>query len=149
MGSLGGPRGSAESLTARCGPPLDWKTGMAVPRDIAVAYLLQGSFYGHSIYATLYLDAWRKDSVVMLVHHVVTLVLIVSSYASGELQRETAGWRVLAREQWQEAGTGQRLILGVRHGSVRGEVSGERPRVDGVRCLCREAPPAPTPSVPL
>ncbi|XP_065773455.1 ceramide synthase 1 isoform X1 [Muntiacus reevesi] len=59
----------------------DWKTGMAVPRDIAVAYLLQGSFYGHSIYATLYLDAWRKDSVVMLVHHVVTLVLIVSSYA--------------------------------------------------------------------
>uniref|UniRef100_A0A4X1U220 COPI coat complex subunit epsilon n=1 Tax=Sus scrofa TaxID=9823 RepID=A0A4X1U220_PIG len=59
----------------------DWKTGMAVPRDIAVAYLLQGSFYGHSIYATLYMDAWRKDSVVMLVHHVVTLVLIVSSYA--------------------------------------------------------------------
>ncbi|XP_055286723.1 ceramide synthase 1 isoform X1 [Moschus berezovskii] len=59
----------------------DWKTGMAVPRDIAVAYLLQGSFYSHSIYATLYLDAWRKDSVVMLVHHVVTVVLIVSSYA--------------------------------------------------------------------
>lgn len=62
-------------------PSPDWKTGMAVPRDIAVAYLLQGSFYGHSIYATLYMDAWRKDSVVMLVHHVVTLVLIVSSYA--------------------------------------------------------------------
>lgn len=54
---------------------------MAVPRDIAAAYLLQGSFYGHSIYATLYMDAWRKDSVVMLVHHVVTLVLIISSYA--------------------------------------------------------------------
>ncbi|XP_046527022.1 ceramide synthase 1 isoform X1 [Equus quagga] len=59
----------------------DWVPGMAVPRDIAAAYLLQGSFYGHSIYATLYMDAWRKDSVVMLVHHVVTLVLIVSSYA--------------------------------------------------------------------
>ncbi|XP_047706501.1 ceramide synthase 1 isoform X1 [Prionailurus viverrinus] len=59
----------------------DWTSGMAVPRDIAAAYLLQGSFYGHSIYATLYMDAWRKDSVVMLVHHVVTLVLIVSSYA--------------------------------------------------------------------
>ncbi|ELW67136.1 LAG1 longevity assurance like protein 1, partial [Tupaia chinensis] len=51
------------------------------PRDIAAAYLLQGSFYGHSIYATVYMDTWRKDSVVMLVHHVVTLVLIVSSYA--------------------------------------------------------------------
>ncbi|XP_032268369.1 ceramide synthase 1 isoform X1 [Phoca vitulina] len=59
----------------------DWTPGMAVPRDIAAAYLLQGSFYGHSIYATLYMDAWRKDSVVMLIHHVVTLVLIVSSYA--------------------------------------------------------------------
>uniref|UniRef100_A0A8C9PTX2 Ceramide synthase 1 n=1 Tax=Spermophilus dauricus TaxID=99837 RepID=A0A8C9PTX2_SPEDA len=59
----------------------DWMPGMAVPRDIAAAYLLQGSFYGHSIYATLYMDAWRKDSVVMLIHHVVTLVLIVSSYA--------------------------------------------------------------------
>nr|KAF6401530.1 hypothetical protein HJG63_009594 [Rousettus aegyptiacus] len=59
----------------------DWTPGMEVPQDIAAAYLLQGSFYGHSIYATLYMDAWRKDSVVMLVHHVVTLVLIVSSYA--------------------------------------------------------------------
>ncbi|XP_060272173.1 ceramide synthase 1 isoform X2 [Ovis aries] len=69
------------ALGGHLAPLSDWKTGMAVPRDIAVAYLLQGSFYGHSIYATLYLDAWRKDSVVMLVHHVVTLVLIVSSYA--------------------------------------------------------------------
>ncbi|XP_058148794.1 ceramide synthase 1 [Dasypus novemcinctus] len=59
----------------------DWTPGMAVPRDIAAAYLLQGSFYGHSIYATLYMDAWRKDSVVMLAHHVVTLILIVASYA--------------------------------------------------------------------
>nr|XP_044998428.1 ceramide synthase 1 [Jaculus jaculus] len=59
----------------------DWTSGMAVPWDIAVAYLLQGSFYGHSIYATLYMDAWRKDSVVMLIHHVVTLTLIISSYA--------------------------------------------------------------------
>ncbi|XP_037673973.1 ceramide synthase 1 [Choloepus didactylus] len=59
----------------------DWTPGMAVPRDIAAAYLLQGSFYGHAIYATLYMDAWRRDSVVMLLHHVVTLVLLVSSYA--------------------------------------------------------------------
>uniref|UniRef100_A0A8C2YKJ6 Ceramide synthase 1 n=1 Tax=Chinchilla lanigera TaxID=34839 RepID=A0A8C2YKJ6_CHILA len=59
----------------------DWTPGMAVPRDIAAGYLLQGSFYGHSIYATLYMDTWRKDSVVMLTHHVVTLALIVCSYA--------------------------------------------------------------------
>ncbi|KAM6216851.1 ceramide synthase 1 [Rhynchocyon petersi] len=59
----------------------DWKPGMAVPWDISAVYLLQGSFYGHSIYATFYMDSWRKDSVVMLIHHVVTLVLIVASYA--------------------------------------------------------------------
>lgn len=54
---------------------------MAVPGDIAVAYLLQGSFYGHSLYATAYMDTWRRDSVVMLLHHVVALTLIASSYA--------------------------------------------------------------------
>ncbi|NWR77532.1 CERS1 synthase, partial [Centropus unirufus] len=59
----------------------DWKKGMDVPTDIAIAYLLQCSFYGHSIYATAYMDTWRKDSVVMLLHHVVTLTLIASSYA--------------------------------------------------------------------
>ncbi|XP_078524769.1 ceramide synthase 1 [Lissotriton helveticus] len=58
-----------------------WVSGMEVPWDITVAYLLQGSFYAHSTYATLYMDAWRKDSVVMLVHHLVTLVLICVSYA--------------------------------------------------------------------
>ncbi|KAM6167874.1 ceramide synthase 1 [Erethizon dorsatum] len=59
----------------------DWTPGMVVPRDIAAGYLLQGSFYGHSIYATLYMDTWRRDSVVMLTHHVVTLALIICSYA--------------------------------------------------------------------
>ncbi|NXN92671.1 CERS1 synthase, partial [Rhinopomastus cyanomelas] len=59
----------------------DWEKGMEVPTDIAVAYLLQCSFYGHSIYATAYMDTWRKDSVVMLLHHVVALTLIASSYA--------------------------------------------------------------------
>ncbi|XP_069042318.1 ceramide synthase 1 [Lepisosteus oculatus] len=59
----------------------DWKRGMSVPTDIAVAYLIQGSFYGHSIYATVYMDTWRKDSVVMVVHHLITLALIAFSYA--------------------------------------------------------------------
>ncbi|XP_051979969.1 ceramide synthase 1-like [Xyrauchen texanus] len=59
----------------------DWKSGMPVPTDIAIAYLIQGSFYGHSIYATVYMDAWRKDSLVMVVHHFITLALITFSYA--------------------------------------------------------------------
>ncbi|NXS86443.1 CERS1 synthase, partial [Erpornis zantholeuca] len=70
----------------------DWKQGMEVPTDIAIAYLLQCSFYGHSLYATAYMDTWRKDSVVMLLHHVVTLTLIASSYAfSRGVLRESRG----------------------------------------------------------
>lgn len=65
----------------RCLLSPDWKSGMPVPTDIAIAYLIQGSFYGHSIYATIYMDAWRKDSAVMVVHHIITLALICFSYA--------------------------------------------------------------------
>ncbi|KAM4808767.1 ceramide synthase 1 [Rhinophrynus dorsalis] len=58
-----------------------WKSGVKVPGDIALAYLIQGSFYAHAIYATLYMDAWRKDSIVMILHHLVTFTLISFSYA--------------------------------------------------------------------
>ncbi|NXQ80379.1 CERS1 synthase, partial [Nyctibius grandis] len=84
----------------------DWKKGMDVPTDIAIAYLLQCSFYGHSIYATAYMDTWRKDSVVMLLHHVVTLTLIAFSYAfrcqEQGLLGARAAWRqvVLGKPRW-------------------------------------------------
>ncbi|NXX38222.1 CERS1 synthase, partial [Tricholaema leucomelas] len=81
-----------------------WKKGMEVPTDIAIAYLLQCSFYGHSIYATAYMDTWRKDSVVMLLHHVVTLTLIASSYA---FSRDCQVQGELAR-----AGRRQEVVLG-------------------------------------
>ncbi|XP_063311457.1 ceramide synthase 1 [Pelobates fuscus] len=58
-----------------------WKSGVEVPGDIALACLIQGSYYAHSIYATLYMDAWRKDSIVMILHHIVAVTLITCSYA--------------------------------------------------------------------
>ncbi|NXC38938.1 CERS1 synthase, partial [Penelope pileata] len=73
----------------------DWKKGMDVPTDIAIAYLMQCSFYGHSIYATAYMDTWRKDSVVMLLHHVVTLTLIAFSYAFRRGGRGRLCWNLL------------------------------------------------------
>ncbi|XP_035669355.1 ceramide synthase 1-like [Branchiostoma floridae] len=57
-----------------------WHKGMSIPTDIYALYLVQCSFYLHSIYAVLYMDAWRKDSVVMLIHHILTLSLIGFSY---------------------------------------------------------------------
>ncbi|NXA42732.1 CERS1 synthase, partial [Eudromia elegans] len=80
-----------------------WRKGMEVPTDIAVAYLLQCSFYGHSIYATAYMDTWRKDSVVMLLHHVVTLTLIAFSYAFS--QAPGAGTAMCGGGWWGVLGT--------------------------------------------
>ncbi|KAM9330630.1 ceramide synthase 1 [Gastrophryne carolinensis] len=58
-----------------------WISRADVPREIAILYLIQGSFYAHSTHATLYMDTWRKDSVVMIVHHLVAFTLIMFSYA--------------------------------------------------------------------
>lgn len=49
--------------------------------DIAIVYLVQGSFYVHSLYATLFMDERRKDTWVMIVHHIVTDTLIGFSHA--------------------------------------------------------------------
>lgn len=55
---------------------------MKVPNEIKYIYFLECGFYLHSIYATIFMDAVRKDFYVMLLHHVVTLTLIVVSYAT-------------------------------------------------------------------
>ncbi|NXP42157.1 CERS1 synthase, partial [Leiothrix lutea] len=90
-----------------------WQQGMEVPRDIAMAYLLQGSFYGHSLYATAYMDTWRKDSLVMLLHHVVALTLIASSYAF-----RSRDWGARGR-YWGARGTGGRAGPVPCHGDTK------------------------------
>ncbi|RNA41209.1 ceramide synthase 1, partial [Brachionus plicatilis] len=57
-----------------------WLNETQVPYDIKVIYLAEASFYIHSIYATIFMDSWRKDFVIMLVHHFVTVTLLVGSY---------------------------------------------------------------------
>ncbi|XP_033112360.1 ceramide synthase 1-like [Anneissia japonica] len=59
-----------------------WQASMAVPIGIRLVYGLQASFYVHSVFATLYMDTWRKDSYIMLIHHFLTLSLVGFSYAS-------------------------------------------------------------------
>ncbi|XP_014679694.1 PREDICTED: ceramide synthase 1-like [Priapulus caudatus] len=59
-----------------------WAEGMYIPSDIFWLYMIQCSFYLHSVYGTLFMDAWRKDSVIMLFHHFLTLALIWFSYAA-------------------------------------------------------------------
>ena len=44
-------------------------------------HMVEFSFYLHSIYGTVYMDKWRKDSVAMLFHHLLSVFLLGFSYA--------------------------------------------------------------------
>ncbi|XP_046857899.1 ceramide synthase 1-like isoform X2 [Xenia sp. Carnegie-2017] len=59
----------------------EWFVGMPIPFDIYYLYCIQTSFYVHSVYATLFMDIWRKDSIAMLIHHFLTVFLLSFSYA--------------------------------------------------------------------
>lgn len=55
---------------------------MPIPQEIQWLYLIECGFYLHSIYATLYMDTKRKDFLVMLFHHFLTIILIVVAYGT-------------------------------------------------------------------
>ncbi|CAJ0595472.1 unnamed protein product [Cylicocyclus nassatus] len=59
-----------------------WSEGIPPPIHPAIllVYASQTAFYIHSIYATLYLDIWRKDSWLMFIHHFVTITMLLLSY---------------------------------------------------------------------
>lgn len=58
-----------------------WYKGMPVPQDIYMLYVVEAGFYFHSVYATLFMDLWRRDSVLMIAHHIVANLLILFSFA--------------------------------------------------------------------
>lgn len=60
---------------------IGWSADMEVPWDIRMCYLIQGSYYLHGLVTVLILDVWRSDSMVLCMHHVLTIVLITLSYA--------------------------------------------------------------------
>jgi len=55
---------------------------MPIESTVYLLYMLQLSFYVHSIYGTICMDAKRKDTLLMLFHHFLTISLIGFSYAS-------------------------------------------------------------------
>lgn len=57
----------------------DWTPTLEIPLDILGLYITEAGFYFHSVYATICLDVWRKDSIAMLVHHVLANSLILFS----------------------------------------------------------------------
>jgi ceramide synthetase len=55
---------------------------MDIPWEITLIYYIECGFYLHSIYGTIYMDIVRKDFYVMLIHHILTMTLIIVSYAT-------------------------------------------------------------------
>lgn len=60
----------------------DFSIDDVLPENVRILYLIEISFYIHSIYAVLCLDEWRKDSLVMFAHHIITLSLLTLSLAT-------------------------------------------------------------------
>jgi len=59
---------------------INYSMNDVIPQDISILYILEVSFYIHSIYAVLFLDEWRKDSLVMFIHHIITVSLLSLSF---------------------------------------------------------------------
>ncbi|KAK6023461.1 Longevity-assurance protein, partial [Ostertagia ostertagi] len=67
-------------IHCRCGTVGPMANRLLLHPAIRVIYATQASFYIHSVYATLYLDPWRKDSWLMFIHHFIALSMLLLSY---------------------------------------------------------------------
>lgn len=56
-----------------------WSLDVSVPLDLYVLLVVEAGYYFHSIYGLFALEARRKDTFVMLTHHIVALILILLS----------------------------------------------------------------------
>ncbi|CAI5437825.1 unnamed protein product [Caenorhabditis angaria] len=67
---------------------IEWESGERPKMQtmLQILYAVQSAFYLHSIYATLFMDLWRKDSWLMFVHHFVALGLLFLSYVDNFTQ---------------------------------------------------------------
>ncbi|CAF1076082.1 unnamed protein product [Adineta ricciae] len=59
----------------------DWSSGMKVPFDIKLMYFGRCAYALHSLYAIFYKETKRKDFYAIFIHHILTMTLILVSYA--------------------------------------------------------------------
>jgi len=50
-----------------------------IPTDIYLIHIIQLAYYVHSIYSSLAIDLWRKDTPTLLFHHVICIALMFIS----------------------------------------------------------------------
>ena len=62
-------------------PPPDWYPGIAVDdKAMYWLYMIQMGFYLHCAYASVYLETIRRDFIILMMHHVLTLGLLLFSF---------------------------------------------------------------------
>jgi len=55
----------------------EWSMDKQIPLHYYIIQAVQLSFYIHSLYATIFLDNWRKDSYILFYHHIITCFLLL------------------------------------------------------------------------
>ena len=60
---------------------IDFIPGLSIPSDVYWLYMFELGLYVHSIYATLFIEVVRRDFVVQLIHHIVTILLLGYSFS--------------------------------------------------------------------
>lgn len=60
-------------------PWSDWRPGIKVDADQYWLYMVQMGFYLHCVYATLFIETRRRDFLVLMIHHFLTLSLLLFS----------------------------------------------------------------------
>lgn len=58
----------------------NWEPNADVPWDLNLLYAVEFAFYIHSLYTIFFMDLWKKDSLILIVHHVLTLFLLGFSW---------------------------------------------------------------------
>ncbi|BHF84436.1 Ceramide synthase 1 [Sparganum proliferum] len=61
-------------------PDLDQYFSQQIPTDLLILYWVQFSYYLANVYMVQFLDTVKKDTGLMMIHHIVTLLLIGFSY---------------------------------------------------------------------
>lgn len=65
---------------------LDWEHDMKIDPGLHWLYMFEMGFYLHSLYATVYVETIRKDFVVLILHHILTVGLLFFSYVIRSVQ---------------------------------------------------------------
>ncbi|KRZ10127.1 Transmembrane 9 superfamily member 3, partial [Trichinella zimbabwensis] len=60
----------------------DFSRDRLIPFEVDVVYLTQTAFYVHATYGTIFMEQWRKDSKVMVFHHLLAITLLFFSWAA-------------------------------------------------------------------